>query len=199
MRRAAECPHVSGDGRVNLNFDNVSVDAGKNGLELNSQIFAESDQGLHFGGGFERVVYSSRDSFIPSSLPALLRFDQMPGKTAKIEAADGCSRFNLVSWNLGCDPVGTLCRFNITGFHRIGNTDVVTVTKLLELPQVENPSGNQLQPVVFGATELSNLSSFTVQLEVGDSRVASWWSDDLSIALVCGSTDCTDRRVAMPL
>lgn len=172
----------------------MSVDAGKDGLELHSQTFSDSNQELIFGDGFDRVVYSSRDLFVPSSLPAMLRFDQIPGKSAKIEAADGCSRFNLVSWNLGCDQVGTLCRFNITGFRRVGSVDVMTATKLLELPQVKTLQGNKLQPVIFGATELSDLSSFTVRLEVDNSRVASWWSDDLSIALVCDSADCAEPR-----
>ncbi|CAK7231685.1 hypothetical protein SCUCBS95973_008002 [Sporothrix curviconia] len=180
---------------ANATFDNVTIETDRERSVPATNGFANPDQGIRFSGGFERVVYSSSALFVPSSQPAMLRYNQMAGSIAKVTAANSCSRFSLVSWNLGCDSTDAPCRFNITGLRRVGSGEVVSGSKVVEIPQVSKASGNTLQPVVFGMDSFSNLSSFTVQLEVDGSRVASWWSDDLSVAPVCsGVALCTELR-----
>ena len=168
-------------------------------LTSNTQNFANPDQGLQFSGGFERVVYSPSSRFIPSSMPAMLRFS-LPATTrnntanaiAKIDAANSCSRFNLVSWKLGCDSTEAPCRFNIIGFRLAGGEEVMVGSKVFVVPQAAKASGNALHPVVLGMDDFSNLSSFTIQLESdgsnSNSHDQSWWSDDLSVARVCSGT-----------
>lgn len=166
-------------------------------LAPNTHGFANPDQGLQFSGGFERVVYSSSSRFIPSSMPAMLRFD-LPATTnhgavngmAKIGAANSCSRFNLVSWNLGCDSTDAPCHFNVTGFRLAGGEEVMVGSKVFVVPQAAKTPGNALHQIVFGTDDFSKLSSFTIQLESegSDTHDQAWWSDDLSIARVCSGT-----------
>ncbi|KAL1890718.1 hypothetical protein Sste5346_008042 [Sporothrix stenoceras] len=206
-RREAECNRSPKDARVVLNasFDDAVIQ-GDSMLAPNTQGFANPDQGMQFSGGFERIVYSSssNDRFVPSSMPAMLKFS-LPATThhgvvngmAKIGSANTCSRFNLESWNLGCDSVDTSCRFNITGFRLIdGHQEVVAGSKVFVVPAATKSSGNALHLVEFAATEdFSNLSSFIIQLLSngnGSNNDNAWWSDDLSVARVCsGSPVCT--------
>lgn len=160
---------------------------------------------MRFSGGFERVVYSSDDRFVPSSMPAMLRF-KLPATTrdgavngvAKIGAANKCSRFHLESWKLSCDYQAMPCRFNITGFRSMGgDKEVATGSQVFEVPGATKATGNPLHQVTFGTEDFSNLSSFTVELESdgsGSENTAdqAWWSDDLSVARVCsGEPICT--------
>ncbi|CAK7230290.1 hypothetical protein SBRCBS47491_007536 [Sporothrix bragantina] len=195
FRREAECGRGVNGGRVVLDFDNVTIQMDKGRSAPTTQGFANPDQGIQFSGGFQRVVCSTSSLFVPSSPPAMLRYNQNAGGTAKIGSADGCSRFNLVSWNLGCGSTDAPCRFNITGFRRVGGQDVASGSKVVEISQANKVSDNTLELVVFGTSEFSNLSSFTVQLEVNNSGAVSWWSDDLSVAPVCtGAALCTELR-----
>ena len=176
-----------------IQFDNVTTETEQDGFAPISQRFANPDQGITFSSGFQLAVSSPSSLFVPSSLPAMLRFDQIGNRAARIGMEESCYRFNLVSWSLGCDSIDTPCRFNITGLRSSGSEDVVSGSKVIVIPQASKASGNKLQPTVFGTEEFSNLSSFTVLLEVDGSRSASWWSDDLSVAPVCnGASLCTD-------
>ncbi|CAK7207540.1 hypothetical protein SEUCBS139899_010350 [Sporothrix eucalyptigena] len=195
MRRGADCERGANGGRMILNFDNVTMKTDKDRSAPNAQGFANPDQGLQFSGGFQRVVSSSSSLFVPSSPPAMLQYNQVAGNVAKIGAADSCSRFNLVSWNLGCDSTNAPCRFNVTGLRRAGGEEVASGSKVFVVPQASKSPGNSLRWVDFTLDEFSNLSSFTVQLEVDGVRTASWWSDDLSVARVCsGLSLCTELQ-----
>ncbi|KJR87570.1 uncharacterized protein SPSK_01483 [Sporothrix schenckii 1099-18] len=199
--RDAECNRNPKGARIVLNFDD-SVIQEESLLAPNTQGFANPDQGMQFSGGFERVVYSPNSRFVPSSMPGMLRFNLPPtirhgiaNGVAKIGTAESCSRFNLVSWNLGCDATDAPCRFNITGFRLAGGEEVATGSHVFVVPHATKTSGNTLHPVAFDTTDdFANLSSFTVDLEpenVAGGRDSMWWSDDLSVARVCdGSPFC---------
>ncbi len=109
-----------------------------------------------------------------------------PAGAAEIKIADGCSRFNLISWKLGCNSTEAPCRFNVTGMREAGGQEIPVKSKVFVIPPCAKHSGNTLTPVAFDGENFSNLSSFSVQLQVGASLAVSWWSDDLRIARLYG-------------
>ncbi len=148
--------------------------------------------------------------YIPSSPGQMIQWNQSmfvngtPNGISQIgvgsQRPNPCFRFNLQSFNLGCNSTDEPCMFNITGMQNPGTdaNDTPVFSEVFNVTACPTQANCSLTPVVVDPSSYANLTSFTVQLLVGNDTSRTWWGDDLRVGWTDNSCIAANCRSTIP-